>query len=140
MRLATYNYLLWPEQSLHDILLNKDTASQFVHEWGSKCAEWVPVLEQAINGVQQVCEACPWIQTSKATYDVELMQAHLQALRLGFCSGLPFHSRRLQVFPLAWHSRMYPEHVLHMLHEELYRLHETHCIEFTCQVTRPASS
>ena len=98
----------------------KEKASQFVRDWGSKCAAWEPVLEHAINGVHRVWEACPWVQTSKAAYNPELMQKHLQALRLGFPSGLPFHNHRLPVFPLAIHRQMYPEDVLQLLEEELH--------------------
>ena len=101
----------------------KEEAWGFVRAWGSQCAVHAPVLEHGIIGMLKVYEACPCIQTCKAAYNNELMQAHLEALRLGFPSGLPFYVRRLPVFPLAIHPQMYPEDIRCELEQELKLIH-----------------
>jgi hypothetical protein len=90
----------------------QEQAWGFVRAWGAKCAACAPILEHAIIGMNKVWEACPWIQTSKADYNCELVQTHLEALRLGFPSGVPFYVRGLPVFPCCLHKLFYRDDAL----------------------------
>ena len=54
-----------------------------------------------------------------AAYNLKLMQTHLDALCLGFCSGEPFHVRDIGVHPLHRWEKIYSLDVLHGLHLEL---------------------
>ena len=82
-------------------------AWDFAQTFGDICVQWVPTLELAIEGFQKVWKACPWIQTTRKAYNLKLMQTHLDALRLGFCSGEPFHVRDIGVHPLRRWDKMY---------------------------------
>ena len=77
----------------------KDNVALFAREWGLAMGAWVPFLEDAIQGVEQVWHACPWIQTVKKRYNSELVFQNLEALRLGYPSGRPFHILGIPVFP-----------------------------------------
>ena len=101
---------------------HQEEARAFVRTWGSLCAFIAPVLEHAIIGMQEIWKACPWIQTTKHAYNRELMQTHLEALRLGFPSGFPFYIRKLPVYPVELHRLKYPEDELRGLHNELQGL------------------
>ena len=97
-----------------------EEAQDFVRAFGSTIVEWVPIVELAILGVESVWNACPWIQTTKGAYKIQLMLDHLHALRFGFISGYPFFRRKLPVFPvMSWH--LYPDDVRKQLAEELNR-------------------
>ena len=68
--------------------------------------------------MESVWNACPWIQTTKWAYDRQLMQYHVEALRLGFMSGNPFFRRKVPVFPvISFHK--YPDDIRLELEEEL---------------------
>ena len=77
----------------------EDNVARFVDEWGLAMHNWVPVLENAIRGVEKVWHACPWIQTTRRNYDSVLAFTHLEALRLGYPSGRPFHIFGIPVLP-----------------------------------------
>ena len=94
-------------------------AWEFVRAWGPTCQNRTLALEHAIMGMRSIWEACPWIQIGKAHYDHELMQSHLEALRLGFHCGAPFHARRLPVFPAVMHGQVYNENVAQQIQCEL---------------------
>ena len=98
----------------------EEKALQFVRDWGSQCVACAATLELAIIGMLRVWEACPWIQTSRANYNPDLMHTHLEALRLGFSPGHPFHHRSVPVFPLALHGEVYPEEMQEDLKDELH--------------------
>lgn len=97
----------------------QDQAGRFVRDWGKTCANMVPFLESAISGVEMVCEEFPWIHVTKREYKPELMHTHLQALRLGFCSGLPFHQLQIPVFPWDWLKRFQPQYAEMLLEKGL---------------------
>ena len=87
-----------------------------MRDFGSTIAEWVPIVELAIKGMESVWNACPWIQTTNWAYDRQLMQCHVEALRLGFRSGKPFFHRG--VFPvISFHK--YPDDIRLELEDEL---------------------
>ena len=75
---------IWVTETQHE------QAQDFVRDFGSTIVEWVPIVELAILGMESVWNACPWIQTSKFAYNIQLMQDHLEALRFGFSFGYPF--------------------------------------------------
>ena len=105
---------IWVTETQHE------QAQDFVRAFGSTIAEWVPIVELAILGMESVWNACPWIQTTKSTYNIQLMLDHLDALRFGFISGYPFFCRKLPVFPvISFH--MYPDDMRQELAEELDR-------------------
>ena len=93
-----------------------DQAQDFVCRCGSTIAQWVPIAERAIKGMESVWNACPWIQTTNWAYDRQLMQCHVEALRLGFMPGKPFFHRG--VFPvISFHT--YPDNIRVELEDEL---------------------
>ena len=103
---------LWVTEPQHE------QAQDFVCHFGSTIAQWVPIVELAIKGMESVWNACPWIQTTKSAYNIQLMLDHLDALRFGFISGYPFFCRKLPVFPvISFHK--YPDDIRLELEEEL---------------------
>ena len=101
---------LWVTEPQHE------QAQDFVCHCGSTIAQWVPIVERAIKGMERVWSACPWIQTTNWAYDRQLMQCHVEALRLGFMSGKPFFHRG--VFPvISFHT--YPDDIRVELEDEL---------------------
>ena len=97
-----------PLDALQVTQQHHDQARGFVSRCGSTIAQWVPIVERAIKGMESVWKACPWIQTTNWAYDRQLMQCHVEALRLGFMSGKPFFHRG--VFPvISFHT--YPDNI-----------------------------
>ena len=98
----------------------EEKALQFVRDWGKQCVACAVTLELAIIGMLRVWEACPWIQTNTDRYNADLMHKHLEALRLGFSSGHPFHQHSVPVFPLALHGEVYTEDMQEDLKDALH--------------------
>ena len=114
------------EQHLDAIYVNgnlQDVAHNFVSTWGAKCTTWIPVVEMAFNGLAYVFQACPWFRPFKSNYNPALVQTHLEALRLGFSIGLPFHRHKVPVFPLSIWKQMYQADMLQRLEEEVSLTH-----------------
>ena len=95
-----------------------DTASaacEFVRAHGAIVLPWVPVLEGAIIGYEAVWTNCPWIQCYSRDYNRKLQLAHMEAMRLGFPSGAPFHSLGIPVVPVILWTSHFSEEVLNQL-------------------------
>ena len=96
-------------------------ACVFVREHGATVLPWVAVLEDAILGYECIWLQCPWIQCISREYKPELQSAHIEALRLGFPSGVPFHSLGIPVLPDELWNRYLSDEVVNQLNEATRR-------------------